>query len=67
VKYPEAFAVPIIKDIIVYHQNARIIEKNEDRTFKVVDKVKLDETIEKFIHDLNDQVAINLKFNKALP
>ncbi len=67
VKYPEAFAVPIIKDVIVYHQNARIIERNEDRTFKVVDKTKLDETIEKFIHDLNDQVAINLKFNKALP
>lgn len=67
VKYPEAFAVPIVKDTLVYHQNARIIEKNDDRTFKVVDAAKLDETIEKFIHDLNDQVAINLKFNKALP
>jgi glycerol-3-phosphate O-acyltransferase len=67
VKYPEAFAVPIVKDTLVYHQNAKIIDKNEDRTFKVVDAGKLDETIEKFIHDLNDQVAINLKFNKALP
>jgi hypothetical protein len=67
VKYPEAFAVPIVKDTLVYFQSARIIERNEDRTFKVVDSVKLDETIEKFIRDLNDQVAINLKFNKALP
>lgn len=66
VKYPEAFAVPIVKDTLIYFQNARIIDKNEDRTFKVVDPVKLEETIEKFIRDLNDQVAINLKFNKVL-
>lgn len=66
VKYPEAFAVPIVKDTLIYFQNARIIDRNEDRTFKVVDPVKLEETIEKFIRDLNDQVAINLKFNKAL-
>jgi hypothetical protein len=67
VKYPEAFAVPIVKDTIIYFQNARIIEKNDDRTFQVIDAVKLDETIEKFIRDLNDQVAINLKFNRAQP
>ena len=34
---------------------------------KVVDLVKLEDSIEKFIRDLNDQVAVNLKFNKALP
>lgn len=67
VKYPESFAVPIIKDTLVYHQSQKILERNEDRTFKVVDPQKLDEVIEKFIRDLNDQVAINLKFNKALP
>ncbi len=67
IKYPESFAVPIIKDTLVYHQNQKVLERNEDRTFKVVDQVKLDESIEKFIRDLNDQVAINLKFNKALP
>jgi glycerol-3-phosphate O-acyltransferase len=65
VKYPEAFAVPIIKDTLVYHLNQKVLEKNDDRTFKVVDHAKLDESIEKFIKDLNDQVAINLKFNKA--
>lgn len=67
VKYPEAFAVPIIKDTLVYHLNQKVIEKNDDRTYKVVDVPKLDELIEKFVRDLNDQVAINLKFNRALP
>lgn len=67
IKYPESYAVPIIKDTLIYHQNNRVIDRNDDRSFKVVDHVKLDEFIEKFIRDLNDQVAINLKFNKALP
>lgn len=67
IKYPESYAVPIIKDTLIYHQNQKVIERNDDRTFKVVDHVKLDELIEKFLRDLNDQVAINLKFNKALP
>lgn len=67
IKYPESYAVPIIKDTLIYHQSQKVIERNEDRTFKVVDHAKLDESIEKFIKEINDQVAINLKFNKALP
>lgn len=65
VKYPEAFAVPIIKETLDYHLNNKVIERNEDRTYKVVDIPKLDESIDKFIRDLNDQVSINLKFNKV--
>jgi glycerol-3-phosphate O-acyltransferase len=65
VKYPEAFAVPIIKETLVYHQNQKVIDRNNDRTFKVTDLEKLDGLIDKFILDLNDQVAINLKFNKS--
>lgn len=65
IKYPESYTVPIIKDTLIYHQNHKIIDRNEDRTFKVVDQAKLDASIEKFIRDLSDQVAINLKFNKA--
>jgi glycerol-3-phosphate O-acyltransferase len=65
VKYPEAYTVPIIKDSLVYHLNQKVLERNEDRTFRVADQLKLDESIEKFIDYLNDQVAINLKFNKA--
>src|SRR5690606_26355664 len=53
IKYPESYAVPIIKDTLIYHQNNRVIDRNEDRSFKVVDHVKLDEFIEKFIRDLN--------------
>jgi glycerol-3-phosphate O-acyltransferase len=67
IKYPESYTVPIIKDTLIYHQNQKIVVRNDDRTFKVVDHAKLDDSIEKFIRDLNDQVAINLKFNKALP
>lgn len=67
VKYPESFAVPIIKDTLIYFQNQKVIDRNSDKTFKVVDAQKLEEAIEKFIRDLNDQVTINLKFNKALP
>jgi glycerol-3-phosphate O-acyltransferase len=67
VKYPESFAVPIIKETLDYHLNQKVLERNEDRTFRVVDVSKLDDLIEKFIRDLNDQVAINLKFNRALP
>lgn len=67
IKYPESFAVPIIQETLVYHQSKKVIESNEDKTFRVIDLAKLDDSIEKFIRDLNDQVAINLKFNKALP
>jgi glycerol-3-phosphate O-acyltransferase len=67
VKYPESFAVPIIKDTLIYHQHQKIIDRNPDKSFKVIDHQKLDESIDKFIRDLNDQVTINLKFNKALP
>jgi glycerol-3-phosphate O-acyltransferase len=66
IKYPESFAVPIIKDTLIWFQNAKVIDRNEDKSFRVSDHQKLDESIEKFLQDLNDQVAINLKFNKAL-
>jgi glycerol-3-phosphate O-acyltransferase len=65
VKYPESFAVPIIKETLDYHLNQKVLERNEDRTFKVIDIPKLDASIDKFIRELNDQVSINLKFNKA--
>lgn len=65
VKYSEAYAVPIIKDTLIYLLSQKVLERNDDRTMKVVDQLKLDDLIEKFINDLNDQVAINLKFNKA--
>jgi hypothetical protein len=67
VKYPEAFAVPIIKDTLDYHLNQKVLERNADRSYRVIDQHKLDDLIEKFINDLNDQVAINLKFNRSLP
>ncbi len=64
VKYPESFAVPIIKDTLDYYLTHKTLERTEDRKFKVADQASLDKIIEKFLYDLNDQVAINLKFNK---
>jgi glycerol-3-phosphate O-acyltransferase len=67
VKYPESFSVSIIKETLDFHLNQKVLERNDDRSFRVVDVAKLDQSIDRFIRDLNDQVAINLKFNKALP
>ncbi len=67
VKYPESFSVSIIKETLDFHLNQKVLERNDDRSFRVIDVAKLDQSIERFIRDLNDQVAINLKFNKALP
>jgi glycerol-3-phosphate O-acyltransferase len=65
IKYSESFTIPIIKDTLIHHQSQKVIQKNEDRTYLVVDQAKLDDSIERFIRDINDQVTINLKFNKA--
>lgn len=67
IKYPESFAVPIIKDTLDFYLNKKVIESTQDDLLRVCDLAKLDDSIEKFIRDLNDQVVINLKFNKALP
>ncbi len=64
VKYPESFAVPIIKETLDYYLTNNTIERTEDRKFRVVDVERLDKLIDKFNIDLNDQVAINLKFNR---
>jgi len=65
-KYSESYAVPILKDTLQFFQNEKVLIRDKDRSLKVVDPKRLDELIEKFIKDLNDQVTINLKFNKAL-
>lgn len=65
VKYPEAYSVPIIKDTLDYLQNQEVLERVDGGKFRVTDVKKVDELIEKFLRDLNDQVAINLKFNRA--
>jgi glycerol-3-phosphate O-acyltransferase len=64
VKYPESFAVPILKDTLYYLENLKVLEKMDGGQFRLVDPARLDALIEKFIRDLNDQVTINLKFNR---
>jgi glycerol-3-phosphate O-acyltransferase len=65
VKYPESYSVPIIKDTLDYMQSEQVLERIEGGKFRVTDVAKVDALIEKFLRDLNDQVAINLKFNRT--
>ncbi|MBY0518006.1 MAG: 1-acyl-sn-glycerol-3-phosphate acyltransferase [Bacteriovoracaceae bacterium] len=64
VKYPESYSVPILKDTLDYLQNQDVLVRVDGGKFKVTDVAKVDLLIEKFLRDLNDQVAINLKFNR---
>ena len=65
IRYNEAFAVPILKDTLIHFQNEKVLGRNESREFFVSDPAKLEAALDKFVKDLNDQVAINVKFNKA--
>lgn len=66
VKYPESFSVPNLKVTLKYLENLDVIEQNQndDGIFKIKEVEKVNKLIEKFAQDLNDQVAINLKFNQ---
>ncbi len=65
IRYNEAFAVPILKDTLIHFQNEKVLGRNDAREFYVNDQEKLEVALDKFVKDLNDQVAINVKFNKA--
>jgi glycerol-3-phosphate O-acyltransferase len=65
IRYNEAFAVPILKDALSHFQNEKVLGRNDAREFFVNDPEKLEVALDKFVKDLNDQVAINVKFNKA--
>ena len=64
-KYSESFSVPAMKDTLKFLENQRVIERNGEGDFVVVNAEKVDDLIEKFAQDINDQVSINLKFNKS--
>lgn len=65
VKYPESYSVPILKDSLEYLQAQDVIKRVDGGKFQVVDAAKVEVLIEKFLRDLSDQVAINLKFSRA--
>ncbi len=65
VKYPEAFTTPILRDTLDYLENQKALERVDGGKYRVADHGRVDSLIEKFLRDLNDQVAINLKFNRA--
>jgi glycerol-3-phosphate O-acyltransferase len=64
VKYSESFTIPKMKSTLDYLMNLNLIEKNDKNVYKVIDIDKVGYMIEKFARDVNDQVSINLKFNK---
>ncbi len=63
VKYPESYSVPKMKMTLQFLLNLNILEKDEKEIYCVVDVIRLENMIEKFARDINDQVTINLKFS----
>lgn len=63
VKYSEAFTIPKMKSTLNYLENLKLISKNDKNEYEVIDHKKVNTLIEKFNRDINDQVAINIKFN----
>ena len=63
VKYPESFNIPVMKASLEYLLNLEILEKKNEK-YLVKDLEKVNYLIEKFARDVNDQVAINLKFSR---
>lgn len=63
VRYPESYSIPLIKDTLEYLENIHILSKLEDGRYQLVDVERTNTLIEKFAQDINDQVAINLKFS----
>lgn len=62
IKYHESYSVNLLKDSMNYLIQLKVLEKVGNKKFKVVDRATLDDLVEKFVRDLNDQVTINLKF-----
>lgn len=65
VKYPESYSVPILKDTLDYFVAEGVLKRSDGGKYQVTDQDRVEKLIEKFLRDLNDQVAINLKFNRA--
>jgi glycerol-3-phosphate O-acyltransferase len=63
VKYPESFSVPKMQTVLKLFIDRKVVEKTEVG-YKVIDKDQADELSEKFVSDLHDQLALNLKVTK---
>jgi glycerol-3-phosphate O-acyltransferase len=64
IKYPESFTVPMMKETLQYLTSQKTLEYDEDKeVFRLINSELNNTLIEKFARDINDQVAINLKFS----
>lgn len=65
VKYPESYTVPKLKATLQYLLNLNVLSFDEaTKKYNIEDIDKINLMIEKFARDVNDQVAINLKFSQ---
>lgn len=64
VKYSESFTVPKIKATLKFFENLNVIVNNGKNGYAVSDLTEVNNLIEKFAQDVNDQVSISLKFNR---
>jgi glycerol-3-phosphate O-acyltransferase len=66
VRYPESYTAPKMKMTLDYLKNLNVLSFDEiSSTYKLEDVEKVNNMIEKFARDVNDQVSINLKFNQG--
>tara|TARA_Y100000590_G_scaffold453371_2_gene598309 strand:+ start:68 stop:682 length:615 start_codon:yes stop_codon:yes gene_type:complete len=63
VKYPESFNIPVMKGSLNYLIHLGVIKKL-GTSYSVEDMNAVSTLIERFARDVNDQVAINLKFGR---
>lgn len=63
VKYPESFNIPVMKGSLNYLVHLGVIKKL-GTSYSVEDMNAVSTLIERFARDVNDQVAINLKFGR---
>ncbi|MDA8792312.1 1-acyl-sn-glycerol-3-phosphate acyltransferase [Bacteriovoracaceae bacterium] len=65
VKYQESYSTSLMKNTLSYLENKHAIDFNESTgLYTITNLPKIDELIEKFATEINDQMSINLKFGR---
>jgi glycerol-3-phosphate O-acyltransferase len=65
VQYPESYTVPKLKTTLLYFEKSGVISLDDETgLYDVIDVQRVNNSIEKFAKDINDQTAINLKFSQ---
>ena len=65
IKYPESYTVPKMMSALNYFSNMKIIEKIDNKNYKVLETQKLARLIEKFARDIGDKISINTNIKSS--